>query len=956
MSGAGESSGDRTTDSGATGPAADPAVPSSEKVMLQALDRVGEGAAMFDAEDRLIAFNTTFRDLLGGDMADRFRVGLRCEELLGLIWDSGAIPPDTRHGRADWIGQALEQHTTFDTPFDRLMQDGRWLRFVNQSVGEGILTMVSDVTVEKNAAEQAERQENALRDFALATADWFWQQDADLRFVQPDATAGVGIGPKPSQFLGLTRWEALGHDPDADPRWHAHRETLWRHQPFRDFRYSFVDDVGETRHVRVSGVPVFDRAGRFTGYRGTGIDETALARADRRALAAERNLSLAIQHTEQGYAMFDEGNGLAMWNEALAGMVRGHGAHLVHGLPLDELRRIYRPLTDAPSTIDVRQAMQVATQALQGDADRVYQCRLGERWLRVREQGTGESGVLTIWTDVTSQHEREEELRLARDHLEERVRARTASLAKAKADLEAVVRERAQAEERLRQSERQLRQLVEGSIQGIVIHRDHQILFANPSFIDLFRLPSLEAAMALPEIGCLLAPHERERIMNIADSRLQGGAHPNRFEIQFMRADGSIFWGEQFVSVTEWEGEQALQVAIIDIDERKRAEAEYRDIFEQATEGIYRSTVDGKQLRANPALVALNGYDSEAELLEAVHDISKEWYVEPGRRQEFVELMARDGRVTDFISEVYRHRSRERIWISENAFVVKDAHGEALYYQGTVRDITSQLRVQRELVAAKEEAERANQAKSQFLAKMSHELRTPLNAIIGFSEIFKTQIFGPLGNERYLGYADDILASGRHLLDLINDLLDLAKVEAGAVVLQEEPVSLTGLVTEIVELMQPLSRKAEVEVIIRDVDSLPMLQADPRLLKQMLVNLISNGLKFNRPGGSVTLQGRQEAERVGITVHDDGIGIAAENLEKVLQPFGQIANQMVAEQKGTGLGLPIVNSLVELHGGSLEIDSCENQGTSVSLWFPAARIVDQGSLPLAELHGAGKTP
>lgn len=954
MSGAGESSCDRTTEGGIADAGAGSPVRAGEESLLRALDMVGEGAALFDADDRLTAFNTTYENMWD-DLSACIHIGCSYAELLGMAWDGGVVPLEVRSSRDRWIEFALGQHLTLDTPFDRLTRDGRWLRFMNQAYGDGILAIVSDVTAEKNAALQAEQQEKALRDFAAATADWVWQQDSELRFVTPDASAGIGVGNNIATFLGQTRWEALGIDPNEDPKWHAHRQTMWRHQPFRDFRYSFPDRSGEMRHVRISGVPMFDRNGEFVGYRGTGLDETAMMRADERARAAERYLKLAIENTEQGYAMFDEHNELSMWNASLEQILKDSGIRLTHGLPLDRLISIYRsPLTSIPVS-NIREAKRSRIDPTIDSSASVFQQKIGERWFQIREQSTPEGAMLTIWTDVTGQRAREDELRHSRDHLEERVRARTASLAQAKAELEEVIEKRVLAERRLKQSERQLRQLVEGSIQGIIIHREHRILFANPAFVELFRLPSVEATLALKDISKLIAPDERERIMSIADSRVRGGEHPNRFEVRFMRADGSIFWGEQFVSVIDWEGEPALQVAIIDVDERMRAEDEYRNIFEHATEGIYRSTLDGRQLRANPALVALNGYDNETEMLAAVHDISAEWYVEPGRRDEFIALMERDGRVTDFVSEVYRHRNRERIWISENAFVVRDAHGETIYYQGTVRDITNQLRVQRELVAAKDEAERANQAKSQFLAKMSHELRTPLNAIIGFSEIFKTQIFGPLGSDRYLGYADDILSSGRHLLDLINDLLDLAKVEAGAVVLQEVPTTLADIVAEVVELMQPISTKAGIGITVRDLEALPVIQVDTRLVKQMLVNLISNGLKFNQAGGSVTIQGIREPDRIGIIVHDDGIGIAAKDLETVLRPFGQIANQMVAEEKGTGLGLPIVNSLIELHGGSLEIVSQEGKGTSVSLWLPAERIVEQGSLPLAELHGAGKT-
>lgn len=952
------SSEDSQTGTGVSAAGISGSASSNDDALLLALDMVGEAAALFDDDDRFIFYNETYVGLWS-EIADDIHVGGRYADLLEKAWDKGVVPPDPRYSRADWIAFALRQHSTFDTPFDRLATDGRWLRFRNRDLGGRILTVVSDVTDDRAAVSHAERQEQALRDFAVATADWVWQIDTSFRFMPPDANAGIGLGPNFRRFDGMTRWDALGIDPEVDPKWHAHRECLWRHRPFRDFRYDYSGDDGERHYVRISGTPIYDRAGEFMGYRGTAIDETAMLRASERAVTAERWLRHAIDSTEQGYAMFDERQTLILWNTALEEILLEVDVTLSAGLPFHALTALYRAPVTPASQMNVQSTMLVLTEHPddQLDGERTtYLHNLNDKWFEIREQRTPDTTTLIVWTDVTDLKRREDELRQSRDHLEDRVRSRTASLARAKAELESVIAKRTAAETRLSQSERQLRQVVEGSIQSIMIHRNHRILFANPAFLELFHLPDLEAARQIKDVGVMIAPHERERIMAIADARIRGQSLPDRFEMQFCREDGSLFWGEQFVSVTEWEGQPALQVAIIEIEERKRAEAEYRNIFEHATEGIYRSTRGGVQLRANPALVALNGYETEQELLDAVRDISLEWYVEPGRRAEFIELIERDGRVTDFVSEVYRHKSRERIWISENAFVVRDHAGETLYFQGTVRDITNQRRAQRELIAAKDEAERANQAKSQFLAKMSHELRTPLNAIIGFSEIYENEIFGPLGSKKYVEYASDILASGKHLLDLINDLLDLAKVEAGAVDLQDAPVNLGALAERAVELLQPISAKLGVNVDVRDMSHLPVMQADPRVLTQILVNLISNGVKFNRPGGSVTIRGVESEERmIGIVVHDDGIGIAAEDLETVLLPFGQIANQMVAEQKGTGLGLPIVNSLIALHDGTLDIESTVGQGTSVTIWLPAGRVIDQAVLPLADLSDAGKT-
>ena len=228
------------------------------------------------------------------------------------------------------------------------------------------------------------------------------------------------------------------------------------------------------------------------------------------------------------------------------------------------------------------------------------------------------------------------------------------------------------------------------------------------------------------------------------------------------------------------------------------AERDYRSIFDNAIDGIYRSSTAGRQLRANPALVRLNGYSSEEEMLRSVNDIAAEWYVEPGRRAEFMRLLNEEGQVENFESEIYRHKTRERIWVSESARLVRDGSGRPLFYEGTVRDITELKQAGEELDIARKEAEAANSAKSQLLANVSHELRTPLNAILGFSEILAGEMLGALG-ERYRDYAKDIHDSGLHLLSIIDDLLDLSKIEAGRLNLNEDIVN-------VVELFDTVSR------------------------------------------------------------------------------------------------------------------------------------------------------
>jgi len=234
-------------------------------------------------------------------------------------------------------------------------------------------------------------------------------------------------------------------------------------------------------------------------------------------------------------------------------------------------------------------------------------------------------------------------------------------------------------------------------------------------------------------------------------------------------------------------------------------------------------------------------------------------------------------------------------------------------------------------------AEAANQAKSEFLANMSHELRTPLNAINGFSEIMAGEMFGPLGDAKYKGYAADILKSGQHLLSLINDVLDMAKIEAGKLTLHYETVSLQEVVEDAARLMRGKVQEAGLSLLI-DAPDLPDIEADYRGLKQVVLNLISNAVKFTPEGGHIVVAlSRESGERLRVAVTDTGIGIAAEDLSRLARPFEQVEGQHSKMTQGTGLGLALTKSLIELHGGALGIESEPGRGTTVSFGLPIRR-------------------
>jgi two-component system cell cycle sensor histidine kinase PleC len=427
--------------------------------------------------------------------------------------------------------------------------------------------------------------------------------------------------------------------------------------------------------------------------------------------------------------------------------------------------------------------------------------------------------------------------------------------------------ERAQFERTIEDRETRFRNLIEGSIQGVLIHRDGKPLFANQAMADLFGYESPEEILALESIRALKAEHERDRLESFSAARLRNRRAPMRYEFEGLRKDGRAIWLENFVTVIDWNGEPAVQSTTVGITKRKRAEEAVKH-----SERVLQARV--------------------ADLEQAQSDLERQ--------------------------------------------------GDEL------------VRVADELKIANARVRAASNAKSDFLAAMSHELRTPLTAIIGFSEIIKDETFGPVGSVKYRSYATDIHKSGQYLLDLINDILDLSKIESGTEELHEEDIEVSDIARSAFTLVRQRAQEGDIEIVLDIPDGLPPLRADPRKLRQVLVNLLANAVKFTDAGGRVALKAwcRPDSGFV-IQVVDDGIGIAPEDIPKALSQFGQVGESLDELRKGTGLGLPLSKSLIELHGGSLDLQSVPGAGSTVTLRFPAVRIV--GSPCAAAVLNGGMT-
>jgi two-component system, cell cycle sensor histidine kinase PleC len=291
-----------------------------------------------------------------------------------------------------------------------------------------------------------------------------------------------------------------------------------------------------------------------------------------------------------------------------------------------------------------------------------------------------------------------------------------------------------------------------------------------------------------------------------------------------------------------------------------------------------------------------------------------------------------DGGLVSVMTDITRMKTREA------ALTAARTTEEIL--SSELRSAARELeRARLEAENARLNAEAASRAKTQLLARVSHELRTPLNAIIGFSEILEQELFGPLGDPRYVDYSKDIHQSGAHLLVLINDIIDLSRLESGSYRLEDAPLDLVHPIEASMRLVRQMSIRKSVELVNGGADA-PWVMADERALRQILINLLSNAVKFTRKGGSVVVRAAGNVDAgVDIIVRDNGVGIPAEDLHRLGEPFVRASNTETASEAGTGLGLAIVRSLTELLGGQLLIESDLGTGTTVTVRLPASRVI-----------------
>ena len=491
-------------------------------------------------------------------------------------------------------------------------------------------------------------------------------------------------------------------------------------------------------------------------------------------------------------------------------------------------------------------------------------------------------------------------------------------------------------------------------------------IFWSKSMYDILGLEARGEFLSYGEVAELLHDGD-EPLDKLADLMLRGERQSVDQEFRMRHRDGHWVWLRARAELADAPGEQAPHLVGIAIDvtdkkiaDRLNQEAELRlkDAIENISEAFVLWDADNRLVMCNskyqqfhslPASVCVPGTGYEDVARAAKEPVVRQRMpvggAEPAEGNTF-EVQLGDSRWL----QINERRTKDGGFVSIGTDITPlKQHEERLMdsereLMNTVSDLqksraTLEQQSQRladlaeKYAREKTRAEEANRSKSEFLANMSHELRTPLNAIIGFSEVMEQQFFGPVGNDKYVDYARDIHRSGQYLLDVISDILDMSKIEAGRVSLEYAEENIGDIVDDALRIVTPRAEEDNVQLVNKVPQSLT-LTADKRALKQVLINLTTNAVKFTPEGGKVTISVGQIGGKIKITIADTGIGIPKDHIDKIGRPFEQVENQLTKTKGGSGLGLAISRSLIELHGGQMKIVSREGKGTTVTVMLP----------------------
>ncbi|MBL8808060.1 MAG: PAS-domain containing protein [Rhodospirillales bacterium] len=764
----------------------------------------------------------------------------------------------------------------------------------------------------RHRAREIARSDRRNADFARSNADWLWERDSEQRFTLMTGAEVTGLVE--ANYLGKTMLDSCpdGTDPVV---WARHIEDLREHRPFRDLVISRQRADGSRVWFAVSGLPYYDAKGRFAGYRGTSRVVTDVVQREREIAERTNELELAQARLLDFAAATSDW----LWEMDFDLRFSYFSKPLVATAPGAPVGGIGQSIWDLPGHFPTSPSAVQAqrTAMLAGEPFRDFRLR------RKSEEGK----FLTISFSGRPIFDADGRFRGYRGT----ARDITAEISASETAFEA---------------ERRLHQALDAIGASLAVYdSEDRLTFRNRTYSSVSNsdptfgigLTFAQIMRAMLDRGKIDTGHmSRDEWFDWRMARHAAGAEP--IDITF--TNGRTL---QIVERRTPDGGTVLIGVDVTQIRRGRQQADQQAqiltrVFESIDEGILVYDSNACLAAWNERAVGIIGIPPDMlkvgtpflesiryQLVRGDFGTFEDIEAEAQRRLEF-------NRTTPSMSEGWRPNGR---YIRARRTLLRDGGWVTLF-----TDMTEQHRFEDALREAKEAAETANRSKSEFLAHMSHELRTPLNAVIGFSEIIHREMFGAVGEPRYIEYARDIHASGTHLLNVIGDILDIAKAEAGTAELDEMACEIEEIVGASVRLIEPRAQAGQIRVEVRVAPGLPKIDADARRMKQVLINLLSNAVKFTPPGGRVAVEAWLDADGgARFVVRDTGIGMRAEDIPRALEPFSQVENALSRRFEGTGLGLPLSKKLVELHGGTLTVESVVDRGTTVTVALPATRTL-----------------
>ena len=831
--------------------------------------------------------------------------------LLGIIGFTGLVAVLYSNGTLTYafdISEYAKLPGTWLTRFFAVAMVGSFA-FFGANAAISYLKKIRDDLADKAQALETTNKNLSEAQSIAQIGSWNREVSENTLYWSDELYRIFGLDPEADEIT-LEKFLDMIHPDDRQMMQDLALRSRETNLPFQA-EHRIIRPDGTIRWIEERGRTTVDRSGKPIRFSGTGQDITEIKLARIALSESETRFAAIIDSVAVPTIITRKSDGKILFANRISAEIDGQPSDEMIGRDTRDSwadpaeRERFLALLERDGRID---SFEFSPVPLDGGEPRYFVISARKIYYE------GEKAILSSYVDVSERKNAENEIVRHRERLAAEIEDQTKDLVA---------------------SEERLQDLLDGSLQGIVVFCNDRLVFCNDVYADLHGY-SKEEILRLPSLESLLAPSESKRLMAFPERRLAGKPVPEQYEYQARKKDGSLFWAANRARVVTWDGEPAIQSTLVNITERKKAEQmlaeserRFRQMLESSPIGVGISRIsDGQIEYLNSRAMELNGMSRE----DMFSSVALDFWADLKDRETFISAFRRDGKAS---GEVQLKRKDGSLFWSVLTWESAPLFGEKILFW--VYDISELKEVQERLVYARDIAENASNSKSEFLSSMSHELRTPLNSVLGFSQLLKEDPEQPLSEDQTES-VDHIWQAGRHLLNLIDEVLDLSKIESGTLKVAMEDVNLSHLVHECIDLTKAQADNAGISI---EVSSLPdvLVRADNTRLKQIVLNLISNAIKYNKPNGQVRLSATIDDDSMAsISVADTGRGISSEHFEELFQPFSRLGYE-TSTIEGTGVGLTITRKLIEAMDGSIEVESEIGEGSTFTIRIPAASSV-----------------